>query len=65
MLVVNFLAHLDATPLVLEHHNTYFSYADSVLPAFLFAVGFSFRLTWLRRIVRQAPPNHDSQLRAA
>ncbi len=53
MLVVNFLAHLEVTPHVLKHHNTYFSYADSVLPGFLFAVGFAFRLTWLRRIGRQ------------
>ena len=53
MLCVNFLAGLDVTPAVLEHHNTYFSYADSILPAFLFAVGFSFRLTWRKRIARQ------------
>ena len=53
MLGVNFLAGLDVTPDVLEHHNTYFSYADSILPAFLFAVGFAFRLTWCKRMARQ------------
>ncbi len=41
MLLVNFLAGLQLTPDILEHHNTYFSYADAVLPAFLFAVGFA------------------------
>lgn len=53
MLLVNFLAGFDVTPDVLEHHNTHFSYADSILPAFLFAVGFAFRLTWCKRIARQ------------
>ncbi len=53
MLLVNFLAGLEVTPAVLEHHNTYFSYADSILPAFLFAVGFAYRLTWCKRMERQ------------
>ncbi|MFV2066070.1 MAG: heparan-alpha-glucosaminide N-acetyltransferase domain-containing protein [Pirellulales bacterium] len=52
MFVVNFLAGLQATPKLLIHHNTYFSYADSIFPGFLFAVGFSYRLTALRRIPR-------------
>jgi predicted acyltransferase len=34
---------------VLSHHHTYCSYADTIMPHFLFAVGFSFRLTYLRR----------------
>ena len=50
---VNYLAGLEVTPAVLEHHNTYFSYADSILPSFLFAVGFAFRLTWCKRMERQ------------
>ena len=49
MFAVNFLAGLSAIPAVMAHHNTYFSYADSIMPGFLFAVGFSFRLTLLRR----------------
>jgi len=52
MFVVNFLSGLQATPALLIHHNTYFSYADSIFPGFLFAVGFSYRLTALRRIPR-------------
>jgi predicted acyltransferase len=35
---------------VFEHHNTYFSYADTIMPAFHFAVGFALRLTLLRRL---------------
>ena len=29
----------------MKHNNTYFSYADSIMPSFLFACGFSYRLT--------------------
>lgn len=52
MFLVNFVggyaavrAHLP----LLSHHNTYCSYADTIMPQFFFAVGFSFRLTYLRR----------------
>jgi predicted acyltransferase len=50
MFVVNFLSSFAVIHPVLKHNNTYFSYADSIMPSFLFAVGFSFRLTYLRRI---------------
>ena len=33
-----------------KHHNTYFSYADSIMPQFFLAVGFAYRLTFLRRL---------------
>lgn len=49
MFVVNFLAAAQAIPAVFKHNETYFSYADSIMPSFLFAAGCSFRLTWLRR----------------
>jgi predicted acyltransferase len=55
MFVVNFLGGLDAVHPVLKHNNTYFSYADSVLPGFLFAVGFAYRLTLLRRLAQLGP----------
>ena len=48
MFVVNFLGAFTATPALLKHHNTYFSYADSIMPQFFFAVGFAYRLTFLR-----------------
>jgi predicted acyltransferase len=52
MFVVNFVGGLAAFPHVLKHHNDhpYFSYADSIMPSFMFAVGFSYRLTTLRRL---------------
>src|SRR5262245_12010878 len=52
MYVVNFLGGLTAIHPILKHNNTYFSYADSIMPAFLFAAGFSYRLTLLRRAAR-------------
>lgn len=33
----------------LSHHQDYFTYADSIAPLFMFVVGMSMRLSWLRR----------------
>ncbi len=46
MFVVNFVGGLAAFPEVLKHHNglPYFSYADTIMPSFMFAAGFSYRL---------------------
>ncbi|MDG3002176.1 heparan-alpha-glucosaminide N-acetyltransferase domain-containing protein [Paludisphaera mucosa] len=52
MFVVNFVGGLKALPEVLKHHDHYFSYADTIMPAFLFAAGFSYRLSALRRLER-------------
>jgi predicted acyltransferase len=52
MFLVNFLSAFAATPAVLKHHNTYCSYADTIMPQFFFAVGFAFRLTFGRRVQR-------------
>jgi predicted acyltransferase len=49
MCVVNFLAPFAAVHSVLKHNDTYFSYADTIMPGFLFVVGFAFRLTYLKR----------------
>jgi predicted acyltransferase len=49
MCLVNFLAPFAAIHAVLKHNDTYFSYADTIMPGFLFVVGFAFRLTWLKR----------------
>ncbi|HKB06629.1 MAG TPA: heparan-alpha-glucosaminide N-acetyltransferase domain-containing protein [Gemmataceae bacterium] len=52
MFLVNFAgsyAAVRAAAPVLAHHHTYFSYADSIMPQFFFAVGFAYRLTFLRR----------------
>lgn len=50
MILVNFLGHFAATPAILKHHNTYCSLADTIMPQFLFAVGFAYRMTLLRRL---------------
>jgi len=54
MFVVNFVGGLSAFPEVMKHHNglPYFSYADTIMPSFLFAAGFSYRLSALRRFAR-------------
>ena len=44
MLLVNFVGSflaIRATLPLLAHHHTYCSYADTIMPQFLFAVGFS------------------------
>ncbi|MGE0758571.1 MAG: hypothetical protein AB7F89_27330 [Pirellulaceae bacterium] len=49
MYLVNFVAPFVVIPALLKHNNTHFSYADSIMPSFLFCAGFSYRLTALRR----------------
>lgn len=49
MFLVNFVGGFAACHYVLQHHNTFCSYADTIMPQFLFAVGFAFRLTFGRR----------------
>lgn len=56
MFLVNFVgsyAVVKSQLPLLSHHNTYCSYADTIMPQFFFAVGFSFRLTYLRRRERE------------
>lgn len=50
MFLVNYMGFFVVCPVVLKHHNTYCSYADTIMPHFLFAVGFAYRLTFGRRI---------------
>lgn len=50
MFLVNYMGFFVVCPVVLKHHNTYCSYADTIMPHFMFAVGFAFRLTFGRRI---------------
>lgn len=49
MLLVNFIGSFDEVGAIWKHHRTYCSYADTIMPQFFFAVGFAFRLTYLRR----------------
>lgn len=50
MIVVNFIGGMHVVHPILKHHNTYCSYADTIMPQFFFAVGFAYRLTYLRRL---------------
>ena len=52
MFVVNFLGGMAVTHQLLAHNNTHFSWADSIMPGFLFACGFSYRLSVLKRVPR-------------
>jgi Heparan-alpha-glucosaminide N-acetyltransferase, catalytic len=56
MFLVNFVGGLAAFPEVLKHHNglPYFSYADTIMPSFMFAAGFSYRLSALKRFARES-----------
>jgi predicted acyltransferase len=53
MFLVNYLSGFIAAPFVCHHHNTYCSYADTIMPQFFFAVGFSMRLSFGRRVLQQ------------
>ena len=44
MFLVNFLSSYKQLPALLRHHNTYNSYADTIMPHFFFAVGFALQL---------------------
>lgn len=50
MFLVDFIGGYAAVHPVFGHHNTYCSYADTIMPGFFFAVGFAFRLTFLQRV---------------
>lgn len=53
MFLVNFLGGYAAVPYILKHKHDYCSYADTIMPQFLFAVGFAFRLTFERRVQKE------------
>jgi predicted acyltransferase len=52
MCVVNFLGGLQAIHPVMKHNSNYFSYADTIMPSFMFVCGYSYRLTAVRRLAR-------------
>jgi predicted acyltransferase len=58
MFVVNFVgsfAVVEQWLPLLKHHHTYLSYADTIMPQFFFAVGFAYRMTFLRRVQTDGP----------
>lgn len=50
MMFVNYLAGCKYAPYIFKHHHDYCSYADTIMPQFLFAVGFAMRLSLGKRI---------------
>jgi predicted acyltransferase len=55
MFLVNFAGGFVVLPDTIRHHHTHFSYADSIMPQFLFAVGFALRLVFLRAWRKSGP----------
>jgi predicted acyltransferase len=58
MFFVNFIGHFEVIRTdypIFKHHNTYCSYADTIMPQFFFAVGFAYRLTLLKRLQTVSP----------
>ena len=49
MMLVNFLGSYAVCPRILKHTHDYCSYADTIMPGFLFAAGFAMRLSLGRR----------------
>lgn len=52
MFLVNFAGSYPCVPPILRHHHTWCSFADTVMPQFLFMVGVAYRLTFMRRMAR-------------
>lgn len=53
MFVVNFLGAYAITHHILRHNERYFTWADSIMPSFMFACGFSYRLSVLRKLTQR------------
>ena len=64
MFVVNFVEHMTVTHQVLRHNNTHFSYADSIMPSFILACGFAYRMSFAKRIEKNADAIARAQLRS-
>lgn len=50
MILVNFLGDFECMPWTFKHHREGLSFADTVAPSFLFAVGIGFRMTFMRAL---------------
>ncbi len=52
MFLVNYFGSFAVCPRVLRHTHDYNSYADTIMPHFLFAVGFAMRLSLSKRLAQ-------------
>lgn len=50
MFLVNFIGSYPCVPAILRHNHTWCSFADTVMPQFLFMAGAGYRLTFTRRM---------------
>ena len=50
MWLVNFMGGYAVCPQIWKHSHTYCSYADTIMPQFLFAAGFALRLSFLKHL---------------
>lgn len=53
MFVVNFLGAYAATHYGLKHNDRFLTWADTIMPSFMFICGVSFRLSVLRRLAQK------------
>jgi hypothetical protein len=51
--LVNFVGGFVVTPALLKHHHNGCSYADTIMPGFFLAVGFAYRMTFVRSLASQ------------
>jgi len=65
MIIVNYLGGYACAPRILKHTNDYCSYADTIMPNFLFAVGFAIAIVWSRMQGRDAADRRGVWLRFA
>ncbi len=56
MFLVNFFGSYTICPQILKHSHDYCSYADTIMPQFLFAVGFALRLSFNRQVELHGRP---------
>lgn len=55
MFLVNFVGQYACVPAFFRHHNTYCSFADTIMPQFFLAVGLTYRMTFMRRLKSDQP----------
>lgn len=55
MFLVNFVGAYACIPAFFRHHNTYCSFADTIMPQFFLAVGMTYRLTFMKRLQSDQP----------
>ena len=63
MFVVNFVQRTAVAHQTLRHNNTHFSYADSIMPSFILACGFAYRMSFAKLLDKSRVDSARAQLR--